>query len=146
MEFTPATEHSPRPSGDCNYVPWWAKGEYARKNGTKYTTESGVVLIAGVATGRLPVAPKPAPVLTPQPRVQSATETPRKASATPARPTPDPVAQLLAVHRTRDARLALCEQYGVNPSIFTGAPNPGVAAMRLANALRLKLSKPLGRA
>ena len=141
LDFAPLTDHSPRPVADLDYVPWWARGEYARKNGTKYTTESGVVVIAGVATGRLPVAPRVAPVLTPQPAPARATETPRKAPATPPKPvrTPDLVAQLLAVHRTREARLELCAKYGVDPSLFTNAPNPGVAAMRLANALRAKV-------
>ena len=141
MDFAPLTEHSPRPSGDPDYVPYWAKGEYARANGTKYTTESGVTIVGGRATGRLPVAPRPAPVPKAQPATPSATETPRKASATPSKPsrTPDLVAQLLAVHKTREARLGLCAKYGVDPAIFTNAPNPGVAAMRLANALRTKV-------
>ena len=141
IDFAPLTEHNPRPVGDPDYVPWWAKGEYARKNGTKYTTESGVTIVAGVATGRLPVAPRVAPVPKAQPATTSGTETPRKAPATPPKPvrTPDLVAQLLAVHRTREARLELCAKYGVDPSIFTNAPNPGVAAMRLANALRAKV-------
>ena len=141
IDFAPLTEHNPRPVGDPDFVPWWAKGEYARKNGTKYTTESGVTIVAGVATGRLPVAPRVAPVPKAQPATTSGTETPRKAPATPPKPvrTPDLVAQLLAVHRTREARLELCAKYGVDPSIFTNAPNPGVAAMRLANALRAKV-------
>ena len=141
MDFAPLTEHSPRPSGDPDYVPYWAKGEYARANGTKYTTESGVTIVGGRATGRLPVAPRPAPVPRVQPAASNATETPRKASATPSKPTrtPDLVAQLLAVHKTREARLGLCAKYGVDPAIFTNAPNPGVAAMRLANALRTKV-------
>ncbi len=140
MDFAPLTEHSPRPSGDPDYVPYWAKGEYARTRGTSYTTESGVTIVGGRATGRLPVASRPAPVLTPRPRAASVPETPRKAPATPPKPTrtPDLVAQLLAVHKTREARLGLCAKYGVDPAIFTGAPNPGVAAMRLANALRAK--------
>lgn len=141
MDFAPLTEHFPRPSGDPDYVPYWAKGEYARANGTSYTTESGVTIVGGRATGRLPVASRPAPVLTPQPSPASVPETLRKASATPPKPTrtPDLVAQLLAVHKTREARLGLCAKYGVDPAIFTNAPNPGVAAMRLANALRTKV-------
>ena len=74
IDFAPLTEHSPRPVADPNYVPWWAKGEYARANGTKYTTESGVVIVGGKATGRLPVAPRPAPVPKAQPRVASVPE------------------------------------------------------------------------
>ena len=138
IDFAPLTEHNPRPVGDPDYVPWWARGAYARKHCTKYTTESGVTIVGGKATGRLLVEPRPAPVLTPQPRGISGTETPRKAPATPPRParTPDFVTQLLAVHKTREARLELCAKYGVDPAIFTGAPNPGVASMRLANALR----------
>jgi hypothetical protein len=48
----------------------------------------------------------------------------------------DTVQSLLIIHKTREARLALCAVWGIDPAIFTGAPNPGVAAMRLANALR----------
>ena len=104
------------------------------------TTESGVVIVGGKATGRLPVAPRPVPVPKAQPRVASVSETPRKAPVAPPKParTPDLVAQLLAVHKSREARLELCAKYGVDPAIFTNAPNPGVAAMRLANALRAK--------
>ena len=140
IDFAPLNEHSPRPVADLDYVPWWAKGEYARANGTKYTTESGVTIVGGKATGRLPVAPRPAPVPKAQPRAASVPETPRKAPVTPPKParTPDLVAQLLAVHKSREARLGLCAKYGVDPAIFTNAPNPGVAAMRLANALRAK--------
>lgn len=140
MDFAPLTEHAPRPAGDPDYVPYWAKGEYARRNGTSYTTESGVTVVHGQATGRLPVAPKAAPVSKPQPAPARATETPWKAAKTPSK-APDLVAQLLALHRTPDARLGLCAKYGVDPAIFTGAPNPGVAAMRLANALRAKVGK-----
>jgi hypothetical protein len=141
MDHAPLTEHAPRPAGDPDYVPYWAKGEYARRNGTSYTTESGVTIVHGLATGRLPVASRPAPLSKLQPAPASVRETPRKAPATPPKParTPDLVAQLLALHKTREARLGLCAKYGVDPAIFTGAPNPGVAAMRLANALRAKV-------
>lgn len=136
--FTAHTEHTPRPTGDPDYVPWWAKGEYARKGGTKYSTESGVIIEAGFATGRVPMHLRRDPVLAPPPIPVSARETPRKVPATPAKPFHelDPAARLLATYRTREARLSLCGQYGVDPALYTSAPNPGVAAMRLANALR----------
>jgi len=137
IDFAPLTEHSPRPVADPNYVPWWAKGEYARANGTKYTTESGVVIVGGQATGRLPVASRPAPVLTPQPAATSATETRRKAPATPREP--DRAQRLLAECPWKSERVGLCKQYGIDPAILD-APNNGVATMRLLNALRKVLN------
>jgi hypothetical protein len=136
MDFAPLTEHSPRPSGDPDYVPYWAKGEYARANGTSYTTESGVTIVGGRATGRLPVAARPAPVLTPQPRAANVPETPRKASATPREP--DLAQRLVAKCPFPVLRVALCNEYGINPAILD-APNNGVATMRLLNALRKAL-------
>jgi hypothetical protein len=133
MDFAPLTEHSPRPSGDPDYVPYWAKGEYARANGTSYTTESGVTIVGGRATGRLPVAARPAPVLTPQPRATSVPETPRKVPATPREP--DRAQRLLAECPWKSERVGLCKQYGIDPAILD-APNNGVATMRLLNALR----------
>jgi hypothetical protein len=135
MSFTAHTDHCPRPAGDPDYVPYWARGEFARKGGYSYTTESGYTLRDGELTGRLPRTPRSEPVLTPQPLRSGPKATPPKAVRTP-----DRVQELLAEHRTRDSRLALCATYGVDPTIFTGAPNPGVAAMRLANALRKALA------
>jgi hypothetical protein len=133
MDYAPLTEHSPRPVGDPDYVPWWAKGEYARKNGTKYTTESGVTIVAGVATGRLPVAPRVAPVPKAQPATASATETPRKAPKVPREP--DAAQRLVAECPWKSERVGLCKQYGIDPAILD-APNNGVATMRLLSALR----------
>ena len=123
-DFTAHTEHAPRPSGDPDYVPYWAKGEYARKNGYSFTTESGYTVREGAVVGRSTPAPRPAPAMRELPPVPKA-----------ARPL-DAVQSLLTIHKTREERLVLCAKYGVDPAIFTGAPNPGVAAMRLANALR----------
>lgn len=122
--FTAHTEHAPRPSGDPDYTPYWAKGEYARKNGYSYTTESGHTLREGTVVGHREPVPR---------TVQAPRALPPVPKA--ARPL-DTVQSLLAIHRTREERLALCAKFGVDPAIFTGAPNPGVAAMRLANALR----------
>lgn len=126
MDFTAHTEHAPRPAGDPDYVPYWAKGEYARRGGYSFTTESGYTLREGSVVGRTTPAPRPAPA--PAPRALP--PVPRAARAL------DAVQSLLAIHRTREERLALCARFGVDPTIFTDAPNPGVAAMRLANALR----------
>jgi hypothetical protein len=122
--FTAHTEHAPRPTGDPDYVPYWARGEYARKNGYSYTTESGHTLREGTVVHHREPAPR---------TVQAVRELPPVPKA--ARPL-DTVQSLLIIHKTREARLALCAVWGVDPAIFTGAPNPGVAAMRLANALR----------
>jgi len=126
-------EHCPRPAGDPDYVPWWAKGEYAKKNGTKYTTESGVVIESGWATGRVPTHLRRDPVPAPQPTTASATETPRKPARTPREP--DKAQQLVAECPWKSERVGLCKQYGIDPAILD-APNNGVATMRLLNALR----------
>ena len=123
-DFTAHTEHAPRPSGDPDYVPYWAKGEYARKCGYSYTTESGHTLREGAVVGHREPAPR---------TVQAVRELPPVPKA--ARPL-DAVQSLLIIHKSRESRLALCTVWGIDPAIFTGAPNPGVAAMRLANALR----------
>ena len=122
--FTAHTEHAPRPAGDPDYVPYWARGEYARKNGYSFTTESGHTLREGTVVHHREPTPR---------TVQAVRELPRVPKA--ARPL-DAVQSLLIIHKSREARLALCAAWGIDPAIFTGAPNPGVAAMRLANALR----------
>ena len=122
--FTAHPEHAPRPAGDPDYVPYWARGEYARKNGYSYTTESGHTLREGTVVHHREPTPR---------TVQAVRELPPVPKA--ARPL-DAVQSLLIIHKTREARLALCAAWGIDPAIFTGAPNPGVAAMRLANALR----------
>ena len=132
-DFAPLYEHNPRPVGDPDEVPWWAKGEYARKHRTKYTTESGVVIEAGEVVGRLPKASKCEPVLEPHPTPASATETPRKAPRVPREP--DTAQRLVAECAGRSERVALCKRHGIDPAILD-APNAGVATMRLLNALR----------
>lgn len=140
-EFAPLDEHAPRPAGDPDYVPYWAKGEYARRNGTRYTTESGVTVTAGVVTEGSRRREEGEELYKYRPPVQKATEVPRrgserhqKAARTPREP--DLVDQLLKINKTLDARTVLCKSYGIDPGILTSAPNPGVATMRLANALR----------
>ena len=141
-------EHAPRGTGDPLYLPWWAKGEYARKNRTRYRLSDGSSIEAGRVvsrgTGSLRKPSEIARVPTPQPRAQKPTETPLRAFRTPSTPPRAPreldaVARLLAANRTPESRLALCALWSIDPAILTGAPNPGVASMRLANALRAKL-------
>lgn len=137
-EFTAHREHTPRPAGDPDYVPYWAKGEFARTRGTKYVTESGVTIVAGEVTeGRRRRVEVPA-VSRPLPEVENARKTPSVAPEgyRKQEKTLDLVGQLLQQHRTLDARTVLCKAYGIDPAILTTAPNPGVASMRLANALR----------
>lgn len=140
------TEHNPRGTDDPCYVPWWAKGEYAKKNGTKYVTEEGSVIESGRVVveghGRRPERPPVSKYLeTPE----SASETPRKASEGYQKaprtlpPTPaaadDLAAELVSTYRTREARVKLCAKYGIDPGILD-APNAGIQSMRLRNALR----------
>ena len=83
------------------------------------------------------MAPRPAPVPKAQPRVASVSETPRKAPATPREP--DLAQQLVAKCPFPVLRVALCNEYGIDPAILLDAPNNGVATMRLLNALRKAL-------
>lgn len=132
------TEHCPRPAGDPYYVPWWAKGEYARKNGTKYTLPDGTTIAAGqIVTRGHGRAIEPVRVYQPRATSPSATETPRVAPTIPRKAPKEPdAAQLLVAEcNGRSERAALCKRYGIDPAILD-APNPGVATMRLLNALR----------
>lgn len=136
-------EHHPRGTDDPCYVPWWAKGEYARKNGTKYTTEEGSAVDAGrVVTEGHGRRSEPAPVSKYRPEPEKATETPRKPEETPSRvtrtlpvTTDDQAAELVATYRDRKGREFLCRKYGLDPGILD-APNAGIQSMRLRNALR----------
>ena len=132
-DFAPLLEHHPRPAGDPDYVPWWAKGEYAARQLTKYATESGVIVEAGFVVGRVPRHERVEPVLAPRPTPASATETPRKAPRVSREP--DAAQRLVAECAGRVERVALCKRHGIDPAILD-APNPGVATMRLLNALR----------
>jgi hypothetical protein len=127
-------EHAPRGTADPLYIPWWAKGEYAAKNGTKYRLADGTSIIGGKivvrGTGDFTKAPVLAQVLTPQARPSRAPLTPRKAPKAP-----DEAQRILAEHRDPAARLALCKRYSLDPAILIG-PNAGVVSMRIVNALR----------
>ena len=72
-----------------------------------------------------------------QPGIESVSETPREARATPPRveaPT-DRARQLVLECDGRAARVTLCKRFKIDPAILD-APNAGVATMRLLNALR----------
>ena len=97
------------PNSGPDYVPWWAKGDYAKKNGTSYTTESGVTVKDGEITGR-PAAVKE--------RIE------RKTEVKPGVDIPD-----LTLPE-------LCDKYGLSHDLYKTAPNGGVATMRVRNAVR----------
>jgi len=142
-------EHHPRPDGDPLYVPYWAKGAFARTHGTSYTLGDGSVVrggeIAQVGTGASRSASSAAELPQYRAGVERGSEVPAVRPATPARserpPTKelDAVAKLLREHSTPEQRRALCERYGIDWTTVTSAPNPGVGSMRLANALRRAL-------
>jgi len=124
-------QHEPRPVGDPLYAPYWARGAYAARAGTSYSMADGTKLAAGriVVLGSAS-GPQELPEYRPGPK--KASEVPRK----PAAKASDRVAALLQEHRTPDARQALCREHGIDWTLITTAPNPGVGTMRLANALR----------
>lgn len=142
-------EHNPRPVGDPHYVPYWAKGAYARAHGTSYTLEDGSVVrggeIAHMGTGASRSASSAAELLKYRAGVERSSEVPSVRPATlsrserPPAKEPDAVAKLLQEHRTPEQRRALCERHGIDWTTVTSAPNPGVGSMRLANALRRAL-------
>lgn len=127
-------EHAPRGTADPLYVPWWAKGEYAAKNGTKYRLADGTSIVGGKIVvrghGDFSRASTPAQVLTPRPSARGATQTPRRAPKAP-----DEAQRILAEHRSPLERLALCKRYSLDPAILEG-PNAGVVSMRILNAIR----------
>ena len=139
-------EHNPRGTDDPCYVPWWAKGAFARANGTKYTTEEGSTIEAGrVLTEGHGRRSEPVELSKYHRTPESGSVAPRKGSATPSKPTrtlpatppaaDDHAAELVSIYKTRDARLRLCAKYGIDPGILD-APNAGIQSMRLRNALR----------
>ncbi|MFM2095239.1 MAG: hypothetical protein RIS70_2363 [Planctomycetota bacterium] len=133
------TEHSPRPAGDPLYVPYWAKGDYARRLGTRYTTEEGSVIEAGrVVKEGLGKASEGRSVCISRGTQENATETPRKASETRSRQARslDLASTLVKSCASPDEKCALAIRHGIDPAAVKTAPNPGVASMRLVNALR----------
>jgi len=126
-------EHAPRAADDPLYVPWWAKDTKAEFS---WSLTDGTLIRAGKVvregTGRFTERP-PAPVRaeTVEVRIRARIDHDRKS----AKPT-NVVLELVRAHPGREQRAALCEKYGVDPAILNGAPNPGVATMRLVNALR----------
>lgn len=138
-------EHRPRSGDDPLYIPWWAKGEYAARVGTKWAMPDGTKIEGGQVvrrgSGAFPSASKAEELYQPRPLAASARETRERGKTTPSRAkrAPDRVDELLQEHRTLDARTVLCIQHGIDPAILRDAPNPGVASMRLANALRKAL-------
>lgn len=103
----------PNPIAGPDYVPWWAQGEYARKNGTSYTTESGITVKDGMITGRPQIAKE---------RIE------RKAEPKPGVDIPD-----LTLPE-------LCDKYNLSHDLYKTAPNGGVASMRVRNAIRKLLA------
>lgn len=136
------TEHCPRPVGDPWYAPWWAKGEYARKNGTRWDFPDGTTVHGGqIVTRGHGRASTPVPVYQPHPAPASATETPRRAAPTPLKAPRemDAAARMVAECNGRSEKEALARRHGIDPAILD-APNAGVATMRLLNALRRVLN------
>lgn len=124
--FPPLDDHFPAPAGDPNYVPWWAKGEYARRNATSYTTESGVSVSNGAVVGkRLEDTPDATTVPEPQPTTAKRTGTPKKATSAPSK---------LDAGRLH----SLAKSFGLRDDIWKESPNMGVAVMRIRNAARRK--------
>jgi len=128
-------EHNPRPPGDRFEHPWWVKGEYARKNETKWTApdgtriESGKVVSLGNASWSPSVTP---PSVSRAPAATKVPVVPKKA-----RKAPDEHAIRLAACKTEDDWIALFNQYGLDPCLRTNpAPNNGVRNMRILNAMR----------
>jgi len=124
-------EHAPRAGDDPLYVPWWAKDPKAEFS---WSLTDGTLIRAGKVvregTGKFTERP-PAPVRaeTVEVRIRARIDHERSKSG-------DAVLELVRANPRREQRGALCEKYGVDPAILDGAPNPGVATMRLVNALR----------
>jgi hypothetical protein len=126
-------EHAPRAGDDPLYVPFWAKDP---KTDFSWSLTDGTLIRAGKVvregTGKFTErAPAPVRPETVEVRIRARLDHERtKAKAS------DVVLELVRAHPNRGQREALCEKYGIDPAILNGAPNPGVATMRLVNALR----------
>ena len=100
-------EHQPRSFNDPYYVPWWAKPPHGEKMNTSYTTRSGVTVSGGRVTGRVKTSvPAAAPKAT-------------KVPSGPSEPLPE-----------------LCDRHGLPHSLYLDAPNKGIGAMRVWNAIK----------
>lgn len=95
------------PISGPDYVPWWAKGEYARVHRHEYVTGSGVSIVAGEIAGRTKIV-KEKIERTVKPEIDI----------------PD-----LSLPE-------LCDKYDLPHDLYQSAPNGGVATMRVRNAVR----------
>jgi len=138
--------HSPRPEGDPWYVPYWAKGMYAKMHGTKWAFDDGTQVESGIITSRKLKMTDPK-ILSPEIKFQADPETPGPTliKRPKAPKLVDQASKLVAECNGKPERIMLCMQHGIDPSILD-APNAGVATMRLLNALRshFKLQDTLG--
>lgn len=100
-------ERQPRSFNDPNYVPWWAKPPHGEKMQTTYTTRSGVTVSSGRVTA-LTVRVDP-------PKAEKPKEVPSR----PSEPLPE-----------------LCDRWGLPHSLYLNAPNRGIGAMRVWNAIK----------
>jgi len=99
------------PISGPDYVPWWAKGEYARIHRHEYVTESGVSVVAGEIAGKAKVVKE---------KIERIVK--------PEIDIPD-----LSLPE-------LCDKYNLPHDLYQSAPNGGVATMRVRNAIRRLLA------
>ena len=126
-------EHNPRPTNDPLYVPWWAKGEYARVNKTRYTLADGTLIECGKVVRRAPrKGGLVAPPYRPEPEVANATEVPRKAHEIR-----DEAREAFDACVGVDQVYALLERWHLSRDLWDlPAPNNGVRKMRVLNQVR----------
>ena len=147
MSFEHAlTEHSPRGVGDPFYIPWWAKipqldGDPKTFRAWDGTEIRGGKIVTQGSSFRGFVAELKPKLQTPG--VENMAPSPRKVLPSASRPKggayiPDWAAEALReAGKDLGARVALCAKYGIDyVALVAGAPNPGVASMRVVNALR----------
>jgi hypothetical protein len=99
------------PISGPDYVPWWAKGEYARVHRHEYVTQSGVSVVAGEVAGKAKVVKE---------KIERVVK--------PEIDIPD-----LSLPE-------LCDKYDLPHDLYQSAPNGGVATMRVRNAIRKLLA------
>ena len=99
------------PISGPDYVPWWAKGEYARIHRHEYVTQSGVSVVSGEVAGKAKVVKE---------KIERAVK--------PEINIPD-----LSLSE-------LCDKYNLPHDLYRSAPNGGVATMRVRNAVRKLLA------
>lgn len=144
-------EHAPRTVGDPFYIPWWAKVPKLDGEPKTYRAWDGTEIQGGkIVTRGSSFRGFEATMRQPQKVVRNETPPPSLPEVLPLRSKPAVKANipdwaseaLREAGKCPDARAKLCSLHGIDyAALVAGAPNAGVATMRIVNALRRSSKK-----